>query len=125
MLLSWMLAALLAAAPRDVLVTVDDLPLASRAIHQDPRERIRIVRGLLQVLDRHHVRAVGFVKGNAVLWGLEPTVLGESEPGGIHGAGVSARWTLTGTGGGSASGSTLLLLHHGPDGWRIVQDASM
>jgi len=75
MLLSWMLAALLAAAPRDVLVTVDDLPLASRAIHQDPRERTRIVRGLLRVLDRHHIRAVGFVKGNAVLEAADREVL--------------------------------------------------
>ncbi|HEX5042377.1 MAG TPA: polysaccharide deacetylase family protein [Candidatus Polarisedimenticolaceae bacterium] len=59
------------------------------------------------------------------LWGLEPTVLGESEPGGIHGAGVTARWTLTGAGGESASGTTLLVFRRLPEGWRIVQDASM
>ncbi len=59
------------------------------------------------------------------LWGLEPTVLGESEPGGIHGAGVAARWTLTPASGQSASGTTLLLFRRGTEGWRIVQDASM
>jgi len=59
------------------------------------------------------------------LWGLEPTVLGESEPGGIHGAGVAARWTLTPASGPSASGTTLLLFRRGAEGWRIVQDASM
>ena len=118
-LLSWMLAAALAAAPRDLRVTVDDLP------------HIRIVRGLLRILARHGIHAVGFVKADAVVvWlsaghelgthgyahldyattdlsvyladvererrSLEPTVLGENGPAGIHGA-----------------------------GWRIVQDAWM
>jgi hypothetical protein len=58
------------------------------------------------------------------LWGLEPTVLGESEPGGIHGAGVVRPLDSHGHRA-RAPRPTLLLFHHGPDGWRIVQDASM
>lgn len=59
------------------------------------------------------------------VWGVEPTVLGESEPGEIHGAGIVARWTLTPATGESASGTTLLLFRREAEGWRIVQDASM
>lgn len=62
-LLSWMLAAALAAAPRDLRVTVDDLP------------RIRIVRGLLRILARHGIHAVGFVKADAVVEAADREVL--------------------------------------------------
>jgi uncharacterized protein (TIGR02246 family) len=61
---------LLCAAPlaaderRPVLITVDDLPVASRRLHADPADRARITRDLLSVLARHHVPAVGFV-----IWG--------------------------------------------------------
>lgn len=51
------------AGEHPVLVTVDDLPIPSRALHPDDAERERITRGLLSVLARHHVRAVGFVVG--------------------------------------------------------------
>jgi uncharacterized protein (TIGR02246 family) len=49
---------------RPVLITVDDLPLASGRLHTDTAERARITRDLLCVLARHHVPAVGFV-----IWG--------------------------------------------------------
>ena len=63
-MLAFALAGLLAAAApppdRPLLVTVDDLPVASR-FHEDPAERRRITDGLLAVLVKHRVRAVGFV----------------------------------------------------------------
>lgn len=43
-----------------LLVTVDDLPIASE-LHVDPRERLAITRDLLETLERHGVPAVGFV----------------------------------------------------------------
>jgi len=55
---------LLAAQPetrRPILITVDDLPVASGRLHADPAERERITRDLLAALDRHHVKAVGLV----------------------------------------------------------------
>jgi len=48
-------------APRPVLVTVDDLPIAAPGLHADPTERERITHGLLQALALHHIQAVGFV----------------------------------------------------------------
>ena len=50
---------------RPLLVTVDDLPI-SGASGSDPDERRRITEGLLDVLERHGVRAVGFVTWNNV-----------------------------------------------------------
>jgi peptidoglycan/xylan/chitin deacetylase (PgdA/CDA1 family)/ketosteroid isomerase-like protein len=44
-----------------VLITVDDLPLASNRLHPEPAERERITRGLLDVLKKHGIRAVGLV----------------------------------------------------------------
>ena len=44
-----------------LLVTVDDLPLGSNRLHPDPAERERITRGLLAVLKKHHIQAVGLV----------------------------------------------------------------
>jgi peptidoglycan-N-acetylglucosamine deacetylase len=65
---SWLLAAAArgepAAAGRPLLVTVDDLPIGTGKLHPDAAERRRITDGLLAVLARHHVRAVGFV-----IWG--------------------------------------------------------
>src|SRR5512134_1894711 len=49
-----------------VLVTVDDLPLASNRLHPDRGERARVTRGLLAVLRRHGIRAVGLVTWNNV-----------------------------------------------------------
>jgi peptidoglycan-N-acetylglucosamine deacetylase len=46
---------------RPILITVDDLPVASGALHTDPAERERITRDLLAALDRHHIKAVGLV----------------------------------------------------------------
>ncbi len=51
-------------AARPLLVTVDDLPVASGRLHVDPAERARITKDLLAALARHHVPAVGFV-----IWG--------------------------------------------------------
>ena len=49
---------------RPLLITVDDLPVAAGNLHADPAERERITRGLLAVLAKHHIRAVGLV-----IWG--------------------------------------------------------
>lgn len=49
---------------RPLLVTVDDLPVAGGRLHADPAERKRITDGLLAVLAKHRVHAVGFV-----VWG--------------------------------------------------------
>lgn len=77
LLLSWALAP--AAAPpalgqefpglqgkHAVLVTVDDLPIPSRQLHPDDREREQITRDLLAVLRKHAIEAVGFVVGRNV-----------------------------------------------------------
>jgi len=45
---------------RPLAVTVDDLPIAGRGTN-DPAERERITRALLRTLERHGIRAVGFV----------------------------------------------------------------
>lgn len=52
---------------RPLLVTVDDLPIPSAKLHPDPAERERITRGLLDVLRKHKVPAVGFVTWANVL----------------------------------------------------------
>jgi peptidoglycan/xylan/chitin deacetylase (PgdA/CDA1 family)/ketosteroid isomerase-like protein len=44
-----------------VLITVDDLPIASSALHPEPAERERITRELLAALKKHQIRAVGLV----------------------------------------------------------------
>ena len=51
-------------AGRPLLVTVDDLPVATGRLHTDPGERARITSELLAALARHRVPAVGFV-----IWG--------------------------------------------------------
>jgi uncharacterized protein (TIGR02246 family) len=74
-------------------------------------------------------RAMGTLKLEVVelraTWGPEVTPLGDATPGNVHSATVVARWSLTREGQDEASGHTLLVLQRGPDGWRIVQDASM
>lgn len=59
------------------------------------------------------------------MWGPEVTPLGDATPGAIHSATVVARWALKREGQDEASGHTLLVLQRGPQGWRIVHDASM
>lgn len=49
--------------PRPILITVDDLPIAAGRLHADPAERERVTRGLLAVLAKHRIRAVGLVTG--------------------------------------------------------------
>ena len=44
-----------------VLITVDDLPIASARMHPDDAGRERLTRDLLAVLRRHDIKAVGFV----------------------------------------------------------------
>ena len=44
-----------------VLVSVDDLPIGSGALHTDPAERERITRDLLAVLAKHQIKAAGMV----------------------------------------------------------------
>ena len=63
------LAASVAAAaepPRPLLVTVDDLPVAGGSMHADAVDRQRITEGLLAVLAKHRVPAVGFVIWSSV-----------------------------------------------------------
>jgi peptidoglycan-N-acetylglucosamine deacetylase len=60
--LTLLCSAAAAAQPgRPLLVTVDDLPVAAGALHTEAADRDRITDGLLAVLAKHHVRAVGFV----------------------------------------------------------------
>lgn len=59
------------------------------------------------------------------VWGRETSPLGDALPGRIHGATVVARWTISRPDRSTASGLTLLALERGPDGFRIVRDASM
>jgi len=54
----------LAAPPRPLVVTVDDLPVAGGSLHTDPAEREKITRDLLAALARHRIQAVGLV-----IWG--------------------------------------------------------
>ena len=66
MLAPLLLALTLGATPaapttRPLLITVDDLPIAAPTLHPEPAERERITRGLLAVLKKHHIRAVGLV----------------------------------------------------------------
>jgi uncharacterized protein (TIGR02246 family) len=51
-------------AGRPLLISIDDLPVASGGLHTDPAERARITDGLLAALAKHHVHAVGLV-----IWG--------------------------------------------------------
>lgn len=44
-----------------LLVTVDDLPIAAERLHADPAARQQLTRDMLEVLDRHGIRAVGLV----------------------------------------------------------------
>jgi peptidoglycan/xylan/chitin deacetylase (PgdA/CDA1 family)/ketosteroid isomerase-like protein len=48
-------------AARPVLITVDDLPIAAASLHPDAADRERITRGLLAVLKKHQIQAVGLV----------------------------------------------------------------
>ena len=52
-----------APAPRPILISVDDLPIASGKLHPDPAERLKITHELLAVLAKHHVPAMGMVVG--------------------------------------------------------------
>lgn len=51
----------LRAEQRPLLITVDDLPIGSGALHREPAGRERITRELLAVLAKHRIRAVGLV----------------------------------------------------------------
>ena len=63
--------------------------------------------------------------------GLEVTPFNAALPGGVHGASVLARWTLTHAGKPPATGLTLLVFRPKPGAaegeprWEILQDASM
>ncbi|MEO6193862.1 MAG: polysaccharide deacetylase family protein [Thermoanaerobaculia bacterium] len=54
----------LGADRRPLLISIDDLPVAAGDLHADPAARARITDGLLAVLAKHHVPAVGLV-----IWG--------------------------------------------------------
>jgi len=57
----WMATAVHADPRRPLLVTVDDLPIASGSLHRDPADRERITQALLATLARHRIPAVGLV----------------------------------------------------------------
>jgi hypothetical protein len=52
-------------------------------------------------------------------------MLGDARPSRVHGLTITARWSLAYPDREPATGLTLLVLRPGPEGWRIVQDASM
>jgi peptidoglycan/xylan/chitin deacetylase (PgdA/CDA1 family)/ketosteroid isomerase-like protein len=52
--------------PRPIVVTVDDLPVASLRWHATPAARATVTRGLLKALAKHHIKAVGLVVGQNV-----------------------------------------------------------
>jgi len=56
-------SASIASAPRPILITVDDLPIAADKLHRDPVERERITRGMLRALAKHRITTVGLVAG--------------------------------------------------------------
>jgi len=57
--------------------------------------------------------------------GMEVSMLGDARPSRVHGLTLAARWTLAYPDKEAATGLTLLVLRPGPQGWLIVQDASM
>jgi peptidoglycan/xylan/chitin deacetylase (PgdA/CDA1 family) len=57
--------------------------------------------------------------------GVEVSLLGDSQPGGVHAVGVAARWILSYPDREDASGLTMLYLRRRGDGWSIAQDSSM
>ena len=94
-----------------------------------------MVRGRQAVLERYRAKYPdGAAMGALTLevlelrpaWGMEASVLGDAEPGDVHGASVVARWTLRFPEREPASGLTLIVFHRAAGGrWLIVQDASM
>ena len=60
-LLVWLPALADGGDERSLLVTVDDLPIATGWLHPDPQERVAITRRLLDTLELHGIRAVGLV----------------------------------------------------------------
>ena len=57
--------------------------------------------------------------------GTEVSMLGDARPSRVHSISVVARFTLEYVDPEGATGPTLLVVRPGPEGWRIVQDASM
>jgi peptidoglycan-N-acetylglucosamine deacetylase len=93
-----------------------------------------VTRGRQAVLERYQARypdrrAMGALRLEVLelrsLWGPEVSLLGDALPGAVHGATVTARWTIESDGGSKAEGLTLLVLHRSGDTWRVVSDASM
>jgi uncharacterized protein (TIGR02246 family) len=93
-----------------------------------------LTRGRPAVLDRYRKRypdkaAMGTLSleviENRLAWGIDASMTGDAVAGGIHGASVVARWSLTYPDKPAASGLTLLVLHARGGTWLIVQDASM
>ncbi|MCZ6601111.1 MAG: SgcJ/EcaC family oxidoreductase [Acidobacteria bacterium] len=93
-----------------------------------------LTRGRDQVLERYRKRypdqaAMGHLSLDVLeirpAEGTEVSMLGDARPSRVHGLTITARWTLAYTDRDAATGLTLLVLRPGPQGWRIVQDASM
>jgi peptidoglycan/xylan/chitin deacetylase (PgdA/CDA1 family)/ketosteroid isomerase-like protein len=88
---------------RPLLISVDDLPVAGGDLHTDPAERERITGGLLAVLAKHHVHAVGLV-----IWG---TVKSDAD------RAILRRWTAAGHELGNHSASHLDLTRTAADAY--------
>lgn len=61
-----MVALMVIGAGRPILVTVDDLPIASGRWHRTAEDRAAVTRGLLEALAKHRIKAVAFVTGRNV-----------------------------------------------------------
>jgi len=93
-----------------------------------------LTRGRQALLERYRQRypdvaAMGVLQLEVVelreIWGPEVTMLGDAEPGRIHGVTAVARWRLERPGQPEAAGLTLLVFRRDGSRWQIVQDASM
>lgn len=96
-----------------------------------------LTRGRQQVLERYRKRypdrqAMGdlslLVQECRPFWGIETSMVGDSQPGSVHSVSVVARWDLAygaDAGRAHAEGLTLLVFERQGEAWRIVHDASM
>jgi peptidoglycan/xylan/chitin deacetylase (PgdA/CDA1 family) len=64
-----------AEAARPLVVTVDDLPVGGGPLHSGAADRVRVTDGLLAVLAKHRVPAVGFVIWSAVRDATDRSIL--------------------------------------------------
>ena len=66
---------LLAASPRPLLVTIDDLPVAGGLLHRTDAERAKVTTDLLAVLEKHKIKAIVFANPGGMMAPGDRTVL--------------------------------------------------